>query len=81
MQDVGSLNGTYVNQKPVHVATLSSGNEVQVGKFRFVHLAGPQTGEPAASSSDVRPNGEPGTARASDQPAVRTLLAAPHNRL
>jgi pSer/pThr/pTyr-binding forkhead associated (FHA) protein len=45
--DVGSLNGTYVNRKPVDVATLS-GDEVQVGKFRFVYLAGPRTGEPAA---------------------------------
>ena len=48
VQDMGSLNGTYVNRKPVDVATLSSGDEVQVGKFRFVYLAGPRTGEPAA---------------------------------
>jgi pSer/pThr/pTyr-binding forkhead associated (FHA) protein len=41
VRDVGSLNGTYVNRKPVDVATLSFGDEVQVGKFRFVYLAGP----------------------------------------
>ncbi len=49
VRDVGSLNGTYVNRKPVDVATLSSGDEVQVGKFRFVYLAGPRTRGPAAS--------------------------------
>jgi hypothetical protein len=49
VQDMGSLNGTYVNRKPVDVATLSSGDEVQVGKFRFVYLAGPRTGKLAAS--------------------------------
>ena len=48
MQDAGSLNGTYVNRKPVDVATLAGGDEVQVGKFRFVYLTGPRTGEPAA---------------------------------
>ncbi len=48
VRDVGSLNGTYVNRKPVDVATLSSGGEVQVREFRFVYLAGPRIGEPAA---------------------------------
>jgi pSer/pThr/pTyr-binding forkhead associated (FHA) protein len=49
VHDQGSLNGTYVNRKPVDVATLAGGDEVQVGKFRFVYLTGPRTGEPAAS--------------------------------
>jgi hypothetical protein len=39
----------YVNRKPVDVATLAGGDEVQVGKFRFVYLTGPPTGESAAS--------------------------------
>lgn len=34
--DVGSLNGTYVNREPKDSATLSSGDEVQIGKFRLV---------------------------------------------
>lgn len=38
--DVGSLNGTYVNRKPVDSATLSNGDEVQLGKFRLVFLTG-----------------------------------------
>lgn len=49
VHDAGSLNGTYVNRKPVGVATLASGDKVQIGKFRFVYLTGPRTGEPAAS--------------------------------
>ncbi|MDO4908584.1 MAG: FHA domain-containing protein [Corynebacterium sp.] len=34
--DVGSLNGTYVNREPRDTAILSSGDEVQIGKFRLV---------------------------------------------
>jgi pSer/pThr/pTyr-binding forkhead associated (FHA) protein len=48
VHDVGSLNGTYVNREPVDVATLSGGDEVQIGKFRLVYLTGPRTGEPTA---------------------------------
>lgn len=40
--DVGSLNGTYVNREPVDTATLSNGDEVQIGKFRLVFLSGPR---------------------------------------
>ncbi|RPA57883.1 FHA domain-containing protein [Gordonia oryzae] len=42
--DVGSLNGTYVNREPVDTATLSNGDEVQIGKFRLVFLSGPRDG-------------------------------------
>jgi hypothetical protein len=38
VHDVGSLNGTYVNRERIEVATLSGGDEVQVGKFRLVYL-------------------------------------------
>ena len=41
--DVGSLNGTYVNREPVDTATLSNGDEVQIGKFRLVFLTGPRS--------------------------------------
>ncbi|MCK7637111.1 oxoglutarate dehydrogenase inhibitor Odhl [Corynebacterium pygosceleis] len=40
--DVGSLNGTYVNREPKNSEVLSSGDEVQIGKFRLVFLAGPK---------------------------------------
>ncbi|MEJ5996669.1 oxoglutarate dehydrogenase inhibitor Odhl [Corynebacterium sp. H130] len=40
--DVGSLNGTYVNREPKNSQILSTGDEVQIGKFRLVFLAGPK---------------------------------------
>jgi FHA domain len=46
VRDEGSLNGTYVNRRPVDAATLAGGDEVQIGKFRFVYLTRPRTGEP-----------------------------------
>jgi pSer/pThr/pTyr-binding forkhead associated (FHA) protein len=38
--DIGSLNGTYVNQRPVDSALLANGDEIQIGKFRLVFLTG-----------------------------------------
>lgn len=41
VRDVGSLNGTYVNQSRIDANTdISNGDELQVGKFRLVFLAG-----------------------------------------
>ncbi len=40
VSDVGSLNGTYVNRESIETATLSNGDEVQIGKFRLVFLTG-----------------------------------------
>jgi hypothetical protein len=40
LADVGSLNGTYVNRERVEEAPLRSGDEIQVGKFKLVFLAG-----------------------------------------
>lgn len=41
--DVGSLNGTFVNRKPVDSAVLAGGDEIQIGRFRLVFLASPAT--------------------------------------
>jgi pSer/pThr/pTyr-binding forkhead associated (FHA) protein len=38
IRDLGSLNGTYVNQQRVDVVELRQGDEVQIGKFRLVYL-------------------------------------------
>jgi pSer/pThr/pTyr-binding forkhead associated (FHA) protein len=38
--DVGSLNGTYVNRERIDEVVLADGDEVQVGKYRFVFYAG-----------------------------------------
>lgn len=40
VRDVGSLNGTYVNRELVETATLQTGDEVQIGKYRLVFYAG-----------------------------------------
>jgi pSer/pThr/pTyr-binding forkhead associated (FHA) protein len=40
VRDVGSLNGTYLNRERIEEAALSGGDEVQIGKFRLVYLAG-----------------------------------------
>ena len=41
VNDVGSLNGTYVDRDRIDDAELYSGDEVQVGKFRLVFYASP----------------------------------------
>jgi pSer/pThr/pTyr-binding forkhead associated (FHA) protein len=40
VRDIGSLNGTYVNRVRVEDQHLNGGDEVQIGKFRFVFLLG-----------------------------------------
>ena len=40
--DVGSLNGTYVNREPRNSQVLAIGDEIQIGKFRLVFMAGPE---------------------------------------
>ncbi|MGK2949162.1 MAG: FHA domain-containing protein [Acidimicrobiales bacterium] len=38
--DVGSLNGTYLNRERVESAPLSDGDELQIGTFKLLFLAG-----------------------------------------
>jgi pSer/pThr/pTyr-binding forkhead associated (FHA) protein len=38
VRDVGSLNGTFVNRSRIEEASLSSGDEVQIGKFKLLYL-------------------------------------------
>ncbi|WP_370430636.1 FHA domain-containing protein [Blastococcus sp. Marseille-P5729] len=52
VQDVGSLNGTYLNRELVDSATLASGDEVQIGKFRLVFLLGHKPAGDAAGGRD-----------------------------
>ena len=41
LRDIGSLNGTYLNQTLIdHDQPLANGDEVQVGRFRLVFIAG-----------------------------------------
>jgi pSer/pThr/pTyr-binding forkhead associated (FHA) protein len=39
IHDLGSLNGTYVNRERVEMTTLTSGDELQVGKFKLAFFA------------------------------------------
>jgi hypothetical protein len=38
LHDLGSLNGSYVNRRRIDRQELSGGDEVQIGKYRFVFL-------------------------------------------
>ncbi len=38
--DVGSLNGTYLNRERVEEAPLADGDELQIGTFKLLFLAG-----------------------------------------
>jgi len=41
VRDVGSLNGTYLNQQRIEGDTpIANGDELQVGKFKLVYVAG-----------------------------------------
>lgn len=42
LRDTGSLNGTYLNRERIDAAPLANGDEVQIGKFKLVFLAGGQ---------------------------------------
>ena len=39
IRDLGSLNGTYVNQELVDQSPLKHGDELQIGKFRMVFIS------------------------------------------
>jgi len=39
VKDVGSLNGTYVNRERIDEASLVSGDEVQIGKFKLLFIS------------------------------------------
>jgi hypothetical protein len=38
IEDLGSLNGTFVNRRRVESATLEDGDEIQIGKYRLTFL-------------------------------------------
>ncbi|QAY62685.1 FHA domain-containing protein [Xylanimonas allomyrinae] len=55
VRDIGSLNGTYVNRQRIDAAVLSTGDEVQIGKFRMSFQASPQAVQPPQASRDSAP--------------------------
>ncbi len=38
IRDLGSLNGTFVNQRRIETARLEDDDEVQIGKYRLTYL-------------------------------------------
>ena len=38
IEDLGSLNGTFVNRRRVESTTLEDGDEIQIGKYRLTFL-------------------------------------------
>lgn len=45
LSDSGSLNGTYVNKNRVNSIVLTNGDELQIGKFRFVFVLATAAGQ------------------------------------
>ena len=45
--DTASLNGTYLNHQPVDTATLTHGDEIQIGNYRLVFLTTTANSRPA----------------------------------
>ena len=39
LEDLGSLNGTFLNRSRIEKGQLESGDEVQIGKYRLIFLA------------------------------------------
>ncbi len=38
LEDLGSLNGTFLNRLRIEKGELESGDEVQIGKYRLIFL-------------------------------------------
>jgi pSer/pThr/pTyr-binding forkhead associated (FHA) protein len=51
VRDIGSLNGTYVNRTRIESAVLTTGDEVQIGKFRMSFQASPQAPAPRETTA------------------------------
>nr|WP_233565885.1 FHA domain-containing protein [Cellulomonas sp. PhB143] len=54
VRDIGSLNGTYLNRARIDAALLSTGDEVQIGKFRLTFHASPRSAAGAADGTSER---------------------------
>ncbi len=61
LHDLASLNGSYVNRRRIDNQLLVGGDEVQIGKYRFVYLEAAAGVAPAATSPTPRPTGGNGS--------------------
>ena len=80
--DVGSLNGTYLKRGRIETAMLlSSGDEVQVGKFRLTFLAAPPRPAMTQPTRRRRPDPRAGSVRRRvDARALRRADGPPSSR-
>ncbi|HET9654213.1 MAG TPA: FHA domain-containing protein [Kineosporiaceae bacterium] len=60
VQDLGSLNGTYVNGLDVNAAVLRTGDRIQIGKFSMVFHQNPAEVPPHPSTAEPGPAADPG---------------------
>jgi len=76
--DIDSLNGTYLNRKPVQSAMLANGDEIQIGKFRLVFLTRPTTVDTAKPLGSLGwPQAEIAQPKAQNKPREDALVAPP----
>ena len=43
LKDLGSLNGTYINNQSLKTSSLTSGDEIQIGKFHLIFVSARNT--------------------------------------
>ena len=43
LNDLGSLNGTYINNQSLKTSSLTSGDEIQIGKFHLIFVSARNT--------------------------------------
>ena len=43
LNDLGSLNGTYINNQSLKTSSLTSGDEIQIGKFHLIFVSARKT--------------------------------------
>ena len=43
LNDLGSLNGTYINNRSLKTSSLTSGDEIQIGKFHLIFVSARNT--------------------------------------
>jgi pSer/pThr/pTyr-binding forkhead associated (FHA) protein len=43
LNDLGSLNGTYINNQSLKTSPLTSGDEIQIGKFHLIFISARKT--------------------------------------
>lgn len=75
VEDLGSANGTWINDKRVHTGMLSPGDELRLDTVRFL-LVAPGTHVPATPAPSPAVNVASTSARNSSSSAIIWVIAA-----